>query len=123
MTGTFTVDIKPADGLVVLKLLGMIEKPSTLEVIITGSLANGKSSMIQVPIAIIPDPILKQMQSSVFKIDPSLFNKNKTVKPDLKMRLRSIDSKGMVTIQFSKPLMQIANFSLLEERQAITFII
>ena len=61
MTGTFTVDIKPADGLVILKLLGMIEKPSTLEVIITGSLANGKSSMIQVPIAIIPDPILKQM--------------------------------------------------------------
>ena len=61
MTGTFTVDIKPADGLVILKLLGMIEKLSTLEVIITGSLANGKSSMIQVPIAIIPDPILKQM--------------------------------------------------------------
>jgi hypothetical protein len=39
------------------------------------------------------------------------------------MRLRSIDSKGMVTIQFSKPLMQIANFSLVEERQAISFLI
>jgi len=63
------------------------------------------------------------MQSSVFKIDPSLFSKNKTAKPDLQMRLRSIDSKGIVTIQFSKPLMQIANFSLVEERQAISFII
>ena len=59
MKGTFTVELKPGDSLFTLKLLGMIEKPSTLEVAITGSLANGKSSLIQVPIAIIPDPILK----------------------------------------------------------------
>jgi hypothetical protein len=96
MTGTFTVDIKPLDGLVMLKLQGMIENPSTLELVITGTLGNGKSSMIQVPISIIPDPVLKQV--SIFKIDPSLFNNNKTIKPDLKMRLKSIDTKGIIMI-------------------------
>jgi putative protein kinase ArgK-like GTPase of G3E family len=90
----------------------MIENPSTLELVITGTLGNGKSSMIQFPITIIPDPILKQLSSSIFKIDPSLFNKNKTLKPDLKMRLKSIDTKGIIVIQFSKPLMQIGNLSI-----------
>ena len=98
MTGTFTVDIKPLDGLVMLKLQGMIENPSTLELVITGTLGNGKSSMIQVPISIIPDPVLKQVSSSIFKIDPSIFNNNKTIKPDLKMRLKSIDTKGIIVI-------------------------
>jgi hypothetical protein len=90
----------------------MIENPSNLELVITGTLGNGKSSMIQVPITINPDPILKQLSSSIFKIDPSLFNKNKTLKPDLKMRLKSIDTKGIIVIQFSKPLMQIGNLSI-----------
>lgn len=98
MTGTFTVDIKPLDGLVMLKLQGMIENPSTLELVITGTLGNGKSSMIQVPISIIPDPVLKQVSSSIFKIDTSIFNNNKTIKPDLKMRLKSIDTKGIIVI-------------------------
>jgi hypothetical protein len=76
----------------------MIENPTILELVITGTLGNGRSSMIQVPISIIPDPILKQLSTSIFKIDPSLFNKNKTLKPDLKMRLRSIDTKGIIVI-------------------------
>jgi putative protein kinase ArgK-like GTPase of G3E family len=101
----------------------MIENPTILELTITGTLGNGKSSMIQVPITIIPDPILKQLSSSIFRIDPSLFNKNKTLKPDLKMRLKSIDTKGNIVIQFSKPLMQIENFTIVEERKAISFII
>lgn len=63
MTGTFSVDIKPLEGLVALKLNGMIENPSTLELLITGTLGNGKSATIQVPILVIPDPILKQITS------------------------------------------------------------
>ncbi len=39
------------------------------------------------------------------------------------MRLRSFDTKGAAVIQFSKPLMQIANFSLDEESQAFSFMI
>ncbi len=39
------------------------------------------------------------------------------------MRLRSFDTKGVAIIQFSKPLMQIANISLVEESQAFSFII
>jgi len=44
MTGTFTVDIRPLDGLVMLKLSGMIENLSILELVISGTLGNGKSS-------------------------------------------------------------------------------
>ncbi len=44
MTGTFTVDIRPLDGLIMVKLSGMIENPSILELVISGTLGNGKSS-------------------------------------------------------------------------------
>jgi hypothetical protein len=101
----------------------MIENPSKLKIVITGTLKNGNSSEIHFPITIIPDPILKQLSSSIFKIDPLFFNKNKTMKSDLKMRLKSIDTKGMIVIQFSKPLMQIGNLTIVEERKALSFMI
>jgi hypothetical protein len=59
LTGTFTVNIKAGDGIFTIRLNGLIEKPSSLIIAISGSLGNGKSSFIEVPIAIIPDPILK----------------------------------------------------------------
>ncbi len=90
---------------------------------ITGTLKNGNSSVIHFPITIIPDPILNQLSSSIFKIDPSFFNTNKTIKSDLKMRLKSIDTKGMIVIQFSKPLMQIGNLTIVEDRKALSFMI
>ena len=39
------------------------------------------------------------------------------------MRLKSIDTKGIIVIQFSKPLMQVGNFSIVEDRKALGFII
>ncbi len=39
------------------------------------------------------------------------------------MRIKSIDTKGMMVIHFSKPLMQITNLSVVEEKQALSFII
>jgi hypothetical protein len=45
------------------------------------------------------------------------------VKADLKMRLKSISTKGVIVIQFSKPLMQISNLSIVEDRKALNFMI
>jgi hypothetical protein len=51
--------------------------------------------------------------SSLFK---SSFKKNKTVKNDLFAIIKSINTKGVVKIVFSKPLMQLANYSVIAER-------
>jgi hypothetical protein len=47
--------------------------------------------------------------------------KNKTVKNDLFARIKSISTKGVVKLVFSKPLMQPANYSVIEERKVILF--
>lgn len=39
------------------------------------------------------------------------------------MRLKSVNTKGIIVIQFSKPIMQIGNFSIVEDRKALNFII
>jgi hypothetical protein len=39
------------------------------------------------------------------------------------MRLKSISTKGVIVIQFSKPLMQISNLSIVEDRKALNFMI
>jgi hypothetical protein len=47
--------------------------------------------------------------------------KNKTVKNDLFAIIKSINTKGVVKIVFSKPLMQLANYSVIEERKVLQF--
>ena len=56
--------------------------------------------------------------SSLFK---SSINKKKTVKNDLFAIIKSINTKGVVKILFSKPLMQLANYSVIEERKVLQF--
>jgi hypothetical protein len=85
---------------------------------LTGRLDNGKQSDVNFNISIVPDPSISALMSSLFKRSSI---KNKTVKNDLFARIKSISTKGVVKLVFSKPLMQPANYSVIEERKVIQF--
>ena len=84
----------------------------------TGRLDNGKQSDVNFNISIVPDPSISALMSSLFKRSSI---KNKTVKNDLFARIKSISTKGVVKLVFSKPLMQPGNYSVIEERKVIQF--
>jgi len=44
----------------------------------------------------------------------------KTVDERLLAKIRSIDQRGLLTLQFSKPLMQIANLTQISDRKALS---
>jgi hypothetical protein len=85
---------------------------------LTGRLDNGKQSDVNFNISIVPDPSISALMSSLFKRSSI---KNKTVKNDLFARIKSISTKGVVKLVFSKTLMQPANYSVIEERKVIQF--
>jgi hypothetical protein len=85
---------------------------------LTGRLDNGKQSDVNFNISIVPDPSISALMSSLFKRSSI---KNKTVKNDLFARIKSISTKGVVKLVFSKPLMQPGNYSVIEERKVIQF--
>ncbi len=46
MTATFSLEVRPAESLLILKLSGTVDIPSTLDIIIVGSLKNGNSNSV-----------------------------------------------------------------------------
>ena len=81
-----------------------------------GKLKNGKLAEVKFNISVVADPSLQALLANILR-GKNL--KNKTVKNDLFVRIKSISSKSEVKFLFSKPLMQLANFSIIEEREAI----
>ena len=45
--------------------------------------------------------------------------KNKTVKNDLFVRMKAVNTRGIANFIFSKPILQITNYSLIEEKKVI----
>ena len=92
---------------------GLIEDSGTIECILKGILPNGENSEVKFLISVLADPVMQNLLTNIFKL-PQI--KNKTVKNDLFVRIKSISTDSLIKFVFSKPIMAIANFTILEER-------
>lgn len=81
--------------------------PSFILVRVQGTLKSGIIGFTSFNISVMPD------QESPFKVD--FVKSQKIMDSNLQAKIKSIDSNGVMRVQFSKPLLQIANLSLIEE--------
>jgi hypothetical protein len=98
----------------------VIDRPASLSVTLIGSLKNEKNAQVLFNILLKPDPEEVNLMQSLFK---GVIPKNKKIKNDLYVRMKSINSRGIVKFIFSKPLMQLANYTIIEEKKVINFLV
>ena len=92
-----------ADRTLTISISKGLFNPSFILVKVQGALKSGNIGYTTFNISVIPD------QESPFKVD--FMKSQKIMDSNLQSKIKSIDSNGLMKVQFSKPLLQVSNIS------------
>jgi hypothetical protein len=104
-----------ADRTLAISISKGLFNPAFILVRVQGALKSGNIGFTSFNVSVMPD------QESPFKVD--FVKSQKTMESKLQAKIKSIDSNGLMKVQFSKPLLQIANISQIAEKKALSVIL